>query len=124
MPRKKRPSPLDWAIMRDPTPAELRDLLDWWDRHAPALPWDRSKQILNLIGWAMVQVQPHQPWSNARIRYQRVAAVRRAIKRGLPREKAYADAQTQLTETPAACGWEMMKKVFLAEEKARRRRPR
>ena len=106
---------------RDPIPAQLLDLLESL-RPGQPLPLARYQQVIDLIAWALVQVQDDQPWTRERIRHQRVTAVRDGVKRGLSRKEAYADAVTLLAGTPAACEWEMMKKVFLADEKARRRR--
>jgi hypothetical protein len=113
----------DDYMVRDPTPGALQKLLKQLDAHARLLPPDLCNELFLLVGWALVQVQDYQPHSRARIGYQRVAAVRDAIKRGLRPEKAYADAVGQLAGTPAACELDMMKKVFLAAQKARRRRP-
>ena len=56
------------------------------------------------------------------IMHDRWRAACEEIAQGKTREVAFEDAATRLAGTPAACGHEMVKKDFLAVQRARRGR--
>jgi hypothetical protein len=105
-------------LARDPISVELQRLRERLSAHVDKLPPDLYDALQKLI----LRVQADVVWVRECIMHERWRAVRASVAQGKTRDEAFEDAAIQLADTPAACGSDMMKKDFLAVERARRGR--
>jgi hypothetical protein len=114
----------DIPHMREPTILELRQLRAQLRDHADKLPPQLYADLNRLFFWAEWELD-RRPWTPERKQYQRYChalegyrlGVRKGLKTGLWKF-AFNHAVKQLAGTPAACGFEMMRKSYEAERDA------
>ena len=115
----ERGTPLPAAeLARDPASVQLQQPHERLSVHADKLPPDLYDALQGLIAQAQDDV------SGMRVckMHERWHAACEEIAQGKTQEVAFEDAATRLAGTPAACGHEMVKKDFLAVQRARRGR--
>jgi hypothetical protein len=118
--KRKRGPPLPAAeLARDPASVRLQQLRERLGVHGDKLPPDLYDELQKLIS----QVQANAAWWRECVMHARWLAVWDEIAQGKTRDPdAYEDAAARLADTPAKCGPDMMKKDFLAVQRARRDR--
>jgi hypothetical protein len=105
-------------LARDPTSVQLQQLRERLSVHADKLPPDLYDELQELIAQAQADVSG----TRACNMHERWRAACDEIAQGKTRETAFEDAATRLAGTPAECGPDMVKKDFLAVQRARRGR--